>query len=200
MKSSFTHGAAALAFAASIGWIPLANAQTTTVTTQAPASPPPSQVVVQQPAPAPVATTQTTSAPVEREERVSGYAPNRFLLTSGLIVFGIPYTASVVSAATSGLDADHHLFVPLVGPWVDLANRPNCPPGSNACDNETTNKVLLGVDGVFQAIGTIEVVSAFLSPEHKSVTTVPATAYTPKMTLTPSRIASGYGVTAVAQW
>ncbi|HEY2513107.1 MAG TPA: hypothetical protein VGI39_19700 [Polyangiaceae bacterium] len=199
MKSSFTHGAAALAFAASIGWIPLANAQTTTVTT-APASPPPSQVVVQQPAPTPVATTTTTAAPVEREERVSGYAPNRFLLTSGLIVFGIPYTASLVAGATSNLDADHHLFVPLVGPWVDLANRPNCPPGSNACDNETTNKVLLGVDGVFQAIGTIEIISAFLSPEHKTVTTVPATAYTPQMTITPSRIASGYGVTALAQW
>src|SRR4029077_11191764 len=97
------------------------------------------------------------------------------LLGSGIAVFGIPYITSVIVAASSDHDGDHHLYVPLAGPWLDMANRGSCPTGSNACDNETTYKVLLAVDGVFQALGAIEIVSAFLTPEKREVTTVHAT-------------------------
>jgi hypothetical protein len=60
---------------------------------------------------------------------------------------------------------------------------------------------LLGVDGVFQAIGAIEIVSALLMPETREVMTVPETALTPKLHLAPAKIGSrGYGMTALAEF
>ncbi len=183
--------------------------QSTTTTAGAPAAaaPAPSTVVVQQPAP-PVATTTTTSAPVAMvgapapatgSESESGYAPNRYLLTSGLIVLGVPYVTSVIVAAQSDNSADHHLYVPLVGPWLDMGTRQGCPSSSTNCDTETTNKVLLGVDGVFQAIGALEIVGALLSPEHRSVTTVQTTGYVKEITFSPMRLGyQGYGAGAFA--
>jgi hypothetical protein len=178
-----------------------------TTTTPAPAAPT-TNVVVQQPA-APAATTTTTSAPVmvgapepaAGSETESGYAPNRYLLASGLVVFGVPYVTSVIVAAQSDNSADHHLYVPIVGPWIDMGTRQGCPTGSTNCDAETTNKVLLGVDGVFQAIGALEIVGALLSPEHRSVTTVQTTGYVKEVTFTPMRLGyQGYGLGAFASF
>ena len=146
-------------------------------------------------------TTTVTSEPVVPAQTVTSeeaYMPNRYLLTTGFILWGVPYVSGVVVAAQSSNPADQHLYVPIAGPWIDLANRQGCPVGSNACDNETTNKVLLGLDGAFQAIGTLEVLWGFLRPEHKTFTRVQATRYTPEIQLTPSRVASGYGLTALA--
>jgi len=127
-----------------------------------------------------------------------GYVPNRFMLTTGLILWGVPYTASVVTAAQSSNPADQHLYVPIVGPWIDLSQRGGCPVAANSCNTETTNKVLLVGDGIFQAIGTLDVLWAFLRPEHREITTVSATRYTPKIAFAPSSVASGYGLTALA--
>jgi hypothetical protein len=202
--------ASALACTAAFTWGASASAQSAQVTTTttepvvpAPPPPPPATIVVQQPAPPPVAVTSTTSAPVasdpiNREVREEGYVPNPYLLTTGFLLWGIPYTASVIVAAESSNPADQHLYVPIVGPWIDLANRGGCDVGNNACNNETTNKVMLGVDGVFQALGTLEVIWGFLRPEHREVTTISATKYTPKITFTPAGIASGYGMAAFA--
>jgi hypothetical protein len=85
--------------------------------------------------------------------------PNWMLLSSGLIVFGGTYTASIVVASTSGHAGDQGLYAPLVGPWLDIANR--CPI---RCDDETGRKVLLGFDGVFQAIGALSIVGSFVFP------------------------------------
>ncbi len=82
-----------------------------------------------------------------------------------------------------------------------MANRGGCPAGNTSCDTETTNKVLLGVDGVFEAIGALQLAGAFIFPEKKEVTTVPATALTPKMTLTPAKVGgTGYGLVAFAMF
>jgi hypothetical protein len=175
-----------------------ANAQTIVTPTPPPPPAPAPTVVVQSP-PA-VATTTTTSAAVPSETREEAYVPNPYLLTTGFILWGASYSTSVIVAAESANPADQHLYVPIVGPWIDLGNRGSCPVGNNGCDNETTNKVLLGVDGAFQAIGTLEVLWGFLRPEHREVTTVQATRYTPALTFTPARIASGYGLTAFARF
>jgi hypothetical protein len=201
---------------ASFAGISVANAQTTTTTTDVttppppttqttvttpapPPPPPPPTVIVQTPQPV-VGATTTSSGAVRREEREEGYMPNRYLLTTGLILWGVPYLTGVVVAAQSSNTADQHLYVPIVGPWVDLGQRGSCPVSSNDCNTETTNKVLLGVDGVLQAVGTLEVLWGFLRPEHREVTTVSATRYTPKMTFAPARLGSGYGLTAFAQF
>jgi hypothetical protein len=182
----------------------VASAQTTVTTTEAAPAPAPAAVVVQ-PAPAPVATTTTTSAVVSdptvaRESHTEAYVPNPYLLTTGFVLFGGSYITSVVVAAESGNSADQHLYVPIVGPWVDMANRGGCPVGNNSCNNETTNKVLLGVDGALQAIGTLEVIWGFLRPVHEEVTVVHATRYTPEIHFEPSNVASGYGLTAFGRF
>ncbi len=148
-----------------------------------------------------MATTTTTSGAVQTETREEGYAPNPYLLTTGFVLFGGSYGASVIVAAESSNSADQHLYIPIAGPWIDMANRGGCPVGSNSCNTETTNKVLLGVDGALQAIGTIEVLWGFLRPEHReTVTTVSAQAAGMKLSLSPARVASGYGLAAVGQF
>jgi len=162
----------------------MARAETTVVT------PPPAQ-----PAPAVVA---------PGAEAEGGYnGPNRALLATGLITFGLSYVPAVIVAGTSNQDADHHLYVPIVGPWLDLANRPACGPQSVGCDTENTNKVLIGVDGVFQAVGVIATVASLLSPEHERavVTTAKSAEKTgknhPELHFSPARLGpGGYGVSA----
>ena len=66
------------------------------------------------------------------------------------------YNASLVVAGTSAHAGDMGLYAPIVGPWLDIANR--CP---GTCNGEVGNKVLLGFDGVFQALGVLSVASSF---------------------------------------
>jgi hypothetical protein len=108
------------------------------------------------------------------------------------------YVASVVVGASSGNPNDHHLYVPLAGPWMDLGSRGGCPANSS-CDGETTNKILLGADGVFQALGALQIIGAFLMPETRSVQTIHSTALNADVTFTPARLGyQGYGLAALA--
>ena len=189
-------------WAAALACASVASAQATVTTTEVAPPPPPAAVVVQ---PEPVATTTTTAAVVSdpvvaRESHTEAYVPNPYLLTTGFILFGGSYIPSLIVAAESSNPSDQHLYVPLAGPWIDLANRGGCPVSSNSCNTETTNKVLLGVDGVFQAIGTLEVIWGFLRPVHEDVTVVHATRYTPEIHFEPTKLAGGYGLTAFGKF
>jgi hypothetical protein len=152
------------ALLASVLWVSAADAQTYVTTTRA------------------------------RETVVTG-GPNSALLGSGLFAFGVPYVASVIVAATSDNSADHNLYIPVVGPWMDFANRGSCGGFAQpACNTETANKVLLAADGIFQGIGALEIVGAFLMPETRTVTV----ASEPHVVVGPSSIGrSGYGLAAV---
>lgn len=157
--------------------VAVANAQTVVTT---PAAPPPPQTIV------------ATAPP---RETVVTAGPNAMLFKSGLFVFGIPYGASVVVAATSDRDEDRNLFVPVVGPWMDFGNRHDCGNAGNpSCSGETALKVLLAADGIFQAIGAIELVSAFLVPDSRYLATKEQS---PHIMMAPGRVGStGYGVAA----
>jgi hypothetical protein len=105
-------------------------------------------------------------APVSRADEVvysdTVYVgPNRALLWSGIVTLGVPYTASVFVAAESSRSGDKALYIPIAGPWVDLVQRSGCPVALTTCNSETLNKVLLVGDGVFQAVGTIAILSSF---------------------------------------
>jgi hypothetical protein len=142
---------------------------------------------------------QGTAVTAPAAETTGGYAgPNRALLGTGFVTFAAAYIPAVAVAAGSDLHEDHHLYVPVAGPWLDLANRPMCAANSPACDNETTNKVLLGVDGAFQGIGALTTLAGFLAPENGTGTmTTTAAAEKPSVRLSPARMgAGGYGVTA----
>jgi hypothetical protein len=102
-------------------------------------------------------------------------------------------------AGTSDVSADHHLYVPIAGPWLDLGDRPGCGSGHIGCDTETTYKVLLVVDGLFQGIGALTTVAGFLSPErHELVST--ADAGKPTLHVAPASVASGYGLAAFGRF
>ena len=61
--------------------------------------------------------------------------------------------------------------VPVAGPWLALNDWGNCPIEQPRCDTNTTDKVLLIADGVFQAAGLITMVDGVLSPsQHRVVT------------------------------
>jgi hypothetical protein len=121
--------------------------------------------------------------------------PSRAMLFSGVGTLGISYGAAAVVAATSDLDADHRMFVPIAGPWMALSGRGDCGPGTpRTCDAATADKVLIITDGVFQALGGLLIVESFLNPE--TITTTRAAAEPPRIQVAPTFGANGYGLAA----
>lgn len=112
-------------------------------------------------------------APVQQDETYTTL--NTGLLASGAVIFGASYGASIIAASQSDNEADDRLWVPIAGPWLDLSERGDCNIENEACDDETTTKVLLVADGVFQAAGAAMMVGSVLFPKtvHRSA---PATA------------------------
>jgi hypothetical protein len=168
-------------------WPSLAQAQETTVVTQ----PQPQPVVV---APQPTGTTAET-------RRVTT-GPDMGLIGTGLAVFGVTYGTSVIVAAASDHQGDDHLYVPIAGPWMDFADRGGCGDGRSSCDSETTVKVFLALDGIFQAVGVLTMIGGVLHPQTKTVTeTRTAMAKKeltkPTLRLTPAHYNHGYGLAAV---
>lgn len=104
--------------------------------------------------------TASAEGTVVRERTVTT-VPNRPLIWSGVFTLGISYGISAVVGATSNTDADRYLFIPVAGPWIDFASRAGCP-GTGSCAGETAAKVGLVIDGIFQGIGAISIVSGFL--------------------------------------
>ncbi|MGO9839272.1 MAG: hypothetical protein ACLP1X_34250 [Polyangiaceae bacterium] len=144
---------------------------------------PPSAVVE----PAPVQTERTTS---------QATGPSMAMVGSGVGIFALSYLPAVVVGATSGLNADRALFVPIAGPWIDLTQRPGCAPGVS-CNGEDTAKVFIVVDGVFQAIGALTIIGGFLSTAHET-TTVRTADLRPTLHLTPAQMGQGgYGMQAI---
>ncbi|MBL8624677.1 MAG: hypothetical protein JNK64_25440 [Myxococcales bacterium] len=136
------------------------------------------------PTPVPVQATVVVAAEVAEPEpvavvvaqqpaEVTEYSrwDSRTFLT-GVVVFGVGYGAAAIAAGVSDRSADERLYVPVVGPWLDLADRGDCDVGNQACDNETTKKVLIVADGVVQAVGVLLVVDALLFPTQVHRTTV----------------------------
>lgn len=83
------------------------------------------------------------------------------LVTSSILLVGA-YVPMAAVAFTSDRPADQtNLYYPVVGPWMNLADR-QCD--IRACNNETLNKFLLIADGIGQGIGAIGVVTSFFLP------------------------------------
>jgi hypothetical protein len=109
-----------------------------------------------------VAHAQQTTV-INNEGEASGYAgPNWMVLSSGLLIFGGTYTASLVVAGTSDHAGDKLLYAPIIGPWLDMTNR--CPSNGNCSSSQTAAVAGLAVDGVFQGLGALTIATAFLLP------------------------------------
>lgn len=133
----------------------------------------------------------STSA-LARDEQTVVTTPNRALLYSGVGTLGAAYVPAFVVAVESPRPVDRNLYIPVAGPWIDLANR-----GCSGCSEDRVNKVLLVVDGVFQGIGALNIVGAFLFPQVNVV----AFGHSTPVALRPSRMPNGgYGVWASGEF
>ncbi len=126
----------------------------------------------------------------------SDVAARSALLVSGAIAFGVPYVISISVASESSHQGDGHLWVPIAGPWLDFTDRGPLPPDNTPPhDTEVTNRVLLVVDGVFQAAGALEVVSAVLLPAGRQRVASTTSTHKPWVRVTPMRLGyGGYGI------
>jgi hypothetical protein len=145
-----------------------APSTTTTVVAPAPAPAPQQQpVVVVNPEPRPAHTTVITRDPEEGTEVYDQW--NAPVFATGALVFAGSYGASAIVAGSSDHVGAERLYVPVVGPWLALNDWGDCPIEQPRCDNNTTDKVLLVADGVFQAAGVVTMLSGVLSPSHHTV-------------------------------
>jgi outer membrane autotransporter protein len=155
-------------------------------------------VVQAPPPPAPAPVVQPGVVEAQGAERPVETRPNVPLITTGLLTFGLSYVPALVVAGESSQSADHNLYIPVAGPWLDIANRPGCGAGGPSCTTETTNKVLIGVDGVFQGVGAVMTVLGLVTPETH--TAAAAQAEKPSIHVSPTSVGSGYGLGAVGTW
>ncbi len=88
------------------------------------------------------------------------------LAVTGGVVFGLSYAIAGVGASVSPLSVDRKLWIPLVGPWMNLATRPQCvtppelqsSPGVSSldpCKADYAAKVGIAADGVLQGAGVL---------------------------------------------
>ena len=190
VSSAISAVAIGAAFAA-LAWSSPSRADEVVVAPQA--APPPSQTTV-------VAGGGSPAVVEERPYR----GPDRRLIGSGLTTFALSYIPALVVAAESDVSTDHHLYVPVIGPWLDLGNRPGCGGQHIGCDTETTYKVLLVLDGIFQDLGVLTAVTGFLMPErHAIVQTAddkPRKSEKVQVLVAPSSVGTGYGMAAVGSF
>jgi hypothetical protein len=94
---------------------------------------------------------------------------NAPVFATGAIVFAGSYGASAIVAGASNHVGADRLYVPVVGPWLALSDWGNCPVSDPSCDKNTTDKVLLVADGLFQAAGLITMLDGVLEPSTHHV-------------------------------
>ena len=169
---------------------PAPTTTTTTVVTPAP-QPQPPPVVIVSPAPEPPRTTVIRQTPESYEVRDAWNAP---VFATGALVFAASYGGAAIVAATSDHPGADRLYVPVVGPWLALNDWGNCPIDNPRCDENTTQKVLLVADGVFQAAGVVTMVAGILSPTTHTV--YQRTADAKKIKVTPTH----NGVAVLGRW
>jgi hypothetical protein len=180
---------------AAVSWSSLAGAQTVVVQSgEQRAQPAAPLVVVNGAAPAPDPQAVPPEPAVAREPVRFVTRPNRAWLTTGLFAFGPAYIASIGIAATSTYPGDSNLWIPAVGPWLDLGARPSCPRFGD-CGSETGNRVLLVADGVLQTFGAFEILRAFLWPETVAVPAAATPSSGMSVSLAPGPVGQqGYGI------
>jgi hypothetical protein len=150
-------------------------------------------------------TTQTTSAmydptaSADREGGTTTIRPNRPLLITGAAIFLGSYAATAIQGAASPLDADRKNLIPLVGPWVNMSERP-CNLNTNCSTNENVNNALLIGSGVAQGVGVALALLSLVVPETKerSAMTAKAAPSKPELRVLPASMGNaGAGAFAV---
>jgi hypothetical protein len=82
--------------------------------------------------------------------------PNVPLLATSSLLFLGSYIPTI--AYQGAKDRDNNLYIPIAGPWMDLADG----------HNSTAEKTLLSLSGVAQGLGALGFVSSFFVPERRT--------------------------------
>jgi hypothetical protein len=139
----------------------------------------------------------TVATQARADDSPSGEAPsrpNRAMIIVGVLTLGGAFGTSAVVAGISTNPSDQRLYAPLVGPWLDIADRVKCGTGAGrvSCGIETRNEVLLVADGLFQAWGLAATIMGLFTKEYTM--SGPAKA---ELHVAPTRLgAGGYGLGA----
>jgi hypothetical protein len=83
-------------------------------------------------------------------------------LVAGLFLFSVSYGPSAYVGFQSPRSSDRVLAVPVAGPWMDLARRPDCVPPNlpvklpiDPCLTETAARIALAIAGVIEDTGAL---------------------------------------------
>jgi hypothetical protein len=149
------------------------------------------------------AVTTATSASAEIQpgaapRRGEEIRPSRSLLRMGAAALAVSYLPSFVVASTSHRDGDQWLFVPIVGPWVDLGTREGCAISGGDCSNEPLFRVALIAAGIVQVAGATALIASFILPEYRVERERVGRARSAQLTVAPLRLTKdsfGLGLT-----
>jgi hypothetical protein len=118
-------------------------------------------------------TTTTTASTYDESAGAdrAGYSvrPNRPLLITGASIFAATYGATVITAAASSTDSDDDLYIPVAGPWINLADR-DCGFGDCGNQEDWENALIIG-SGIAQGAGVALALASLFIPEHKEAKT-----------------------------
>jgi hypothetical protein len=99
------------------------------------------------------------------ESRVDREEPRAAFVLAGAGGLALAYGGSIAAAALSQHGLDRSLYIPLLGPWLDLAGRDSCGfSDQRPCYREGVNKVLLASDGVIQSLGLAALLFGVIRP------------------------------------
>ena len=128
-------------------------------------------VMPNQPQPQPPPQQTTVVQPVEHNDNDLDYDyMNAGVFSSGAVMFGGSYLASIIVAGSSVHPGADRLYVPVLGPWLALGSWGNCPVANPGCDTNTSDKVLLVADGIVQAAGILTMIDGLVWPSsHRRV-------------------------------
>jgi hypothetical protein len=126
-------------------------------------------VTGQQPAPAPQPQPVAIQPVVENNNSDVDYDyMNAGVFSSGAVLFGGSYLASVIVAGSSDHPGAERLYVPVLGPWLALGDWGNCNVSNPGCDSNTSDKVLLVADGIVQAAGILTMLDGLVFPSERA--------------------------------
>jgi hypothetical protein len=138
----------------------------------------------------------STAGPVEK---TTYRPPNVPIVVGGAIAFVGAYGTSIAVAAANSKSEDNWLYVPVFGPWIDLANRPGCG-GFNepSCSREDGSRALLVIDGVFQGLGVLTVALGLVVPQKRHTV---VGVNKPTIQVFPAQVSrDGYGIAAAGKF
>jgi hypothetical protein len=127
--------------------------------------------------------------------------PNRALLSTGTGLFILSYGPSAIAGALSDRDEDKRLFIPVAGPWMDLANR-RCGPENPCGSNEDVARAMVITSGVVQGAGVLMALGSLIVPETTTITEERAAAkpVKPQVRIIPMSFTAGGGIGAVGRF